>query len=241
MKNFFLAIVLCFSAFHLQAQISGVGFRPIFSMSTYKLSKDLADTYDAGLRPGGGFAAFVEINLGERFTVQPEVVFMQRGGNLNSESSIYWDGPEFGYPNGYEVVDYRLKETLKYVDVPIMFEKNFGGGSLGAYVSAGPAFSFAIGNGRGLEEITVEYADEGEIASSTDRSEYAIEMGKDRYDMYKGYDLSINVGTGLVFILERGEIGFDLRYAHGLKALNTDGLKNRNFQVGLSYMHYFGN
>ncbi len=224
----------------LNAQISGFGIRPGVSLSTFKLNKEDNDIYDAALRPGLSLAAFMEINLGNRFTLQPEIAFTQRGVNLSSESNIYWDGPEFGYPSDYRVIDYRQKETLNYIDVPVMVEKNFGGGNFGGYIALGPGFSFGL-NGKGREEITYEYpAEDGAIDTDTDRFEYDIEMGKGRYDTYKGFDLSLNAGAGLLFLLESGEIGLDLRYTHGLKNLNVDGKKNRNFLVGVSYMHYLG-
>lgn len=240
MKKLFLLPLFFLVISLLHAQISGIGIRPAVSLSTYKLNKEYNDTYDAALRPGVGLAAFVEVNLGNRFTLQPEIAFTQRGVNLSSESSIYWDGPEFGYPASYQVVDYRQKETLNYIDIPLMVEKNFGGGNIGAYVALGPALSFGL-NGKGREEITVEFpASDGAVDSQTDRSEYQIEMGSGRYDNYKSFDLSLNAGAGLIFLLESGEIGIDLRYTHGLKNLNVDGLKNRNFLIGVSYMHYIG-
>lgn len=240
MKNLILLPVFALFASSLPAQLSGFGIRPAVSFSTYKLNKEYNDVYDAALRPGMSLAAFAEINLGNRFTLQPEVAFTQRGVNLSSESSIYWDGPEFGYPADYQVVDYRQKETLNYIDVPIMVEKNFGGGNIGAYVALGPSLHFGL-NGKGREEITYEFpTSEGAIDSDTDRLEYQIEMGSGRYDTYKGFDLSLNAGAGLLFLLESGEIGLDFRYTHGLRNLNVDGLKNRNFLVGVSYMHYIG-
>jgi len=238
-KLFLLPLMLLFFQI-ANAQLSGFGFRPAVSFSTYKLNKEYNDVYNAALRPGLGFAGFAEINLGNRFTLQPEVAFTQRGVNLKSKSTIYWDGPEFGYPSDYQVVEYRQKETLNYLDIPIMVEKNFGGGNVGAYVALGPGFSFGF-KGKGREEITVEFPVEGDaVDSQTDRYEYGIEMGSGRYDTYKGFDFSLNAGAGLLFLLENGEIGLDLRYTHGLKNLNVDGLKNRNFLIGVSYMHYIG-
>jgi hypothetical protein len=239
MKKIVLFFVLfaAFAATQLRAQVSGFGFRPSVTLSTYKLGADLGDTYDAALRPGFGLAGFVEINLGNRFTIQPEIAFTQRGANLNSEAGLTWDGQDFGYPSGTIVTEYRLKETLNYIDVNAMFERNFGGGNFGAYLAAGPSLSFAVGNGKGLEVITAENEDG---SGGTDTYKYAIEMGKGRNDVYSGVDLGLNLGGGLIYIMERGELGFDLRYTHGLRALDTEGLKNRSFQVGMSYMHYFG-
>ena len=240
MKNLILLPVFILFANLLSAQLSGFGIRPAVTFSTFKLNKEYNDIYDAAFRPGLGMAAFMEINLGNRFTLQPEVAFTQRGVNLSSESSIYWDGPDFGYPATHRVIDYRQKETLNYLDIPVMVEKNFGGGNIGAYIALGPALSFGL-NGKGKEEITVEFpVEDGAVDANTDRREYEIEMGSGRYDTYKSFDLSLNAGAGLLFLLENGEIGLDLRYTHGLRNLNVEGLKNRNFLIGVSYMHYIG-
>jgi hypothetical protein len=230
-------LVLVHSAF---AQISGVGVRPGLTVSSYKLTREYNDLYDAGFQPGGSVGVFMEVNLGNRFTLQPEVVFTQRGAHLRSESAIYWDGPEFGYPVGYAVSDYRFRETLNYIDIPVMVEKNFGGGRFGGYVALGPGLSFGL-NGRGKEEITLQYRDESlMIVEEIDRNEYEIEMGKGRYDMYRGFDFNINLGAGMLFLLDNGEIGLDLRYTMGSRGLDVNGLKNRNLLVGVSFMRYIG-
>ncbi len=240
MKKLFLLPVFLVLASALSAQISGAGLRAGASLSSFKLTRDWGDSYDQSLKPGAHVAGFVEFNLGNRFTIQPEVAFTQRGASLKSESQLYWDGPEFGYPANYNVIDYRFKETLNYLDVPVMFEKNFGGGHIGAYVAAGPGLSIGFG-GKGREEITVEYPTDSEtVETQTDRSVYEIEMGKGRYDTYQGFDINLNAGGGLLWIMDAGEIGLDLRYTHGLKYLSADGLKNRNLMIGLSYMHYLG-
>ncbi len=240
MKNLILILLIIVCASQVNAQLSGIGFRPILSLSGYKLSKDFNDVYDVNLRPGGGAAIFAEFNLGNRLTFQPEIAFIQRGGNIKNESNIFWNGPDFGYPSDHTVVALRQKETLNYLDIPLMFEKNFGGGNVGFYLALGPAFSFAISNGRGLEELTVERPDtEGQTVTFTDRNTYTIEMGNGRNDDYRRNDFSINLGTGLIVILERGELGFDVRYSHGMRNVDVGGIKNRNLQFGLSYMYYF--
>lgn len=242
MKKLILFAILLFVGNLVNAQISGVGFRPALSLSKYKLNNNFDDTYDAAFQPGASVAGFVEINLGNRFTIQPELAFTQRGVHMKSESAIYWEGPEFGYPATDKVIDYRYRETLNYIDVPIMVEKNFGGGMVGGYVAAGPGFSFGI-SGKGREEITIESPDPTDkwiFVESTDYREYEIEMGNGRYDMYKGFDFNLNLGAGLLFLMERGEIGLDLRYTQGTRGLDVNGIKNRNFTVGLSYMHYLG-
>lgn len=242
MKKTVLSIALAFACtLPLFAQVSGIGIRPSLTLSRYKLVDDYDDVYDAVYRPGAGLAAFLEINLGNRFTLQPEVQYVMRGSNLNSESTIEWNGAEFGYPFNHTVIDYRRKETLHYLEIPLMFEKNFGGGQFGGYVAAGPSLAFAIANGKQIEEITVEYAaEEGQNNTRTDRNEFPIEMGKGRYDTYKGMDLGLNAGAGLLYIMDGGELGLDIRYTHGLRNLDTDGLRNRGFSIGISYMYYLG-
>ncbi len=241
MKNHFLLPLFLLVTASLSAQISGIGFRPALTLSKYKLTKEYNDVYDAGYRPGVGIAAFMEINLGNRFTLQPEVAFTQRGINMTSETGVFWDGPKFGYPVSHTVVDYRQKETLNYIDIPLMVERNFGGGNFGGFVAFGPALSFAVGNSRGVEEITVEYYKSDVLQTETDRDEYVIEMGSGRYDDYRNYDFSLNFGGGLTYIMDAGELGLDLRYTMGTRTLNADGLRNRNFQIGISYMYYLNN
>ncbi len=242
MKNrvFIFAAFALVSLNTVYAQLSGIGFRPIATFSTYKLSRDLNDNYDSYLRLGGGGALFAEFNLGSRFTFQPEIAYVQRGANIKSESRLFWDGQHFGYPRDYRVEEIRQQEVLHYVDIPLMFEKNFGGGNVGAYVAFGPALSFAVANGSGREELAVSHLNsEGKPTSFTDRKEYTIEMGNGRNDDYRKGDFSVNLGTGLVLILDKGEIGLDIRYSHGLRNIDISGLKNRTFQVGLSYMYSF--
>lgn len=235
---FLLAIAITTT---MNAQLTGIGVRPTLSLSTYKLSKGYNDIYDASLRAGAGLAAFAEFNLGNRFTFQPEIAFMQRGGNVKSETNVSWDGADFGYPEGYKVVDLRQKETLNYIDIPLVFEKNFGGGNIGAYVAVGTTFSFAVGNGKGMEELTVEYpASDGTVSTQIDRAEYTIEMGSGRNDDYKAYDFGLNIGAGLAFIRESGELSFDVRFVQGLRNVDLGSLKNRNLQFGISYMYYIG-
>lgn len=242
MKKLILFAALLFVGNFVNAQISGIGFRPALTLSKYKLTSDYNDIYDATFQPGASVGGFVEINLGNRFTLQPELAFTQRGVHMVSESAVYWEGPEFGYEPWERVVSYQFRETLNYIDFPIMVEKNFGGGMFGGYVSAGPGLSFGI-KGKGKEEILVEFPaedDKFQIDHRTDRTEYEIEMGKGRYDMYKAFDFNLNLGAGMLFLMENGEIGIDLRYTHGTRGLDVNGLKNRNFMVGVSYMFYIG-
>lgn len=240
-KQFVLTLV--FAALYTAtsfAQLSGIGFRPSMTLSRYKLPKEQNDLYDSGLRPGVGFGVFTEINLGNRFTLQPEVNFAQKGANIVSESTIYWPGPDFGYARAYRVTQHKQKETLNYIDVPLMVERNFGGGNFGAYISAGPGLGFAFG-GKGKEEITTELAGaEDPTSVKVDRTDYNIEMGSGRNDTYKGFDLNLNAGGGLIFLMDSGELSFDVRYTQGLRSLDLNGLRNRNFTVGVSYMFYIG-
>jgi Outer membrane protein beta-barrel domain len=241
MKKQFILTALFFTIVTAaSAQVSGFGFRPAMTLSRYKLDKSRNDLYDAALRPGASLSAFMEINLGNRFTLQPEVAFSQRGANIVSESTLYWPGTAFGYPRTSRVLQHKEKEALNYIDIPVMVERNFGGGSVGAYLAAGPGASFAIG-GRGIEELTIQaVAGEESANDKTDRNEYTIEMGSGRNDTYKGFDLNLNAGGGIIFLMDSGELSIDLRYTHGVRALDKDGLRNRNFMVGVSYMFYIG-
>ena len=49
-----------------------------------------------------------------------------------------------------------------------------------------------------------------------------------------------NLGAGLAFIRESGELSFDVRFVQGLRNVDIGSLKNRNLQFGISYMYYLG-
>ena len=66
MKNLILFLCAIACATTLNAQLSGIGFRPMVTISNYKLANDLDDNYDVNMRPGGGASGEVVVDTAER-------------------------------------------------------------------------------------------------------------------------------------------------------------------------------
>lgn len=105
--------------------------------------------------------------LGSKFAFQPELNFMQKGGQKNMTVDL---GGETG---SYDV---DTKITLNYLELPLYFLYT-GGKTSGFYAGAGPAFSVALSG-----KIKATYMDQ--------TSEENIEFGNDK-DM-KSFNVAIN-------------------------------------------------
>lgn len=81
---------------------------------------------------GLNLAAVLELGITENFAVQPELAFVQKGGNIK---------------------DFDLKTVINYLDVPVLAKYKFGGESFGAYLAAGPSFGYALSGKSGGDKI----------------------------------------------------------------------------------------
>ncbi len=83
---------------------------------------------------GLAFAGIAEIGLTENFAIQPELVFVQKGGKT-------------------EVFDEEFKLVLNHFEVPILLKYKFGTEMIGAFVSVGPSFGYSLSGEADGEKI----------------------------------------------------------------------------------------
>ena len=77
-------------------------------------------------------AGLIEIGMGEHFAIQPELVFVQKGGsNGDSDDDL----------------------TLNHFDVPVLLKYKVGAESFGGYLAAGPTFGYALSGKFGDEKF----------------------------------------------------------------------------------------
>lgn len=167
---------------------------------------DMEDT-DSRLAPV--FGAFVNFSLSEKVSFQPELLYSMKGAKDS-------------YTDSYEGVDVDIDETarLDYLDIPLMFKFDVGGGF---NLQAGPQLGLLL---------SAEIEQEG--SSSVEGMNISASETIDVKDDLKGMDLGLNIGAGYDF----GALGVDLRYNLGLSNIADyeDGdLKNSAIQVGVSY------
>jgi len=128
MKKTILSLALlagAAGAAHAQTGIK-VGLKGGFNLSTFSGTNSKGSEYKAGFAAG----PYVNFGVSDNFSIQPEFLYSQKGSSA--------DNVAYGTTNS------TLKNTLGYLDVPIMFRYNIGEDGKGFYVELGPQGSFVL-------------------------------------------------------------------------------------------------
>ncbi|MDQ6613047.1 MAG: PorT family protein [Gemmatimonadota bacterium] len=104
----------------LQAQRFGITAGATFS--SVKTSDDL----NLSNRTGSTFGITLQIPAGQTFTLQPELLFINKGAKFNSDAG-----------NG--------NFKLDYVEIPLLLRYDFSRGVIGPHIYAGPSAGFSVG------------------------------------------------------------------------------------------------
>jgi hypothetical protein len=147
----------------------------------------------------GGFVANLPIS--DIFSIQPELLYSMKGYKFNGTDPYYG-------------VTYNFKQTLHYIDVPVLARINAGG----LFFEAGPQVGYLVAANSSI--------DDGRVPTRS----------------YSGRDnlrkVDFGYAAGLGYQLPNGP-GIGLRYNGGFKnVMNTyesAGARNSAFQLYLSY------
>lgn len=203
-KSFCLAFTLAtfFLTPLVQAQVAikaGVNFASISESATLEEYESLKNNSVAGFQAGLSF----DLGLSDVFTIQPELLFIQKGGK-----STY-------VINENNKVVSRL--YYNYVEVPVLaklkFYKEDGGGF---YLLGGPFVGLAIG---GKSKTTVTLL--GNTTTSEDEFNFDND---DEADRQRRTDWGVSFGGGVKF----GHMFLDARYNLGINNLLDTDANNQN-------------
>ena len=172
---------------------------------------------DKAMTIGYQFGAAVNYGFNKTFSLQPEVVFIQKGGKTNSSAT-----------------DDFAQMSANYLEVPILAKAQFGGEKFKGFVVLGPYAGYWAG---GKNKASV-------LGTETNESiDFDNDLDDDGYK-HNRIDLGINGGIGMQYALWKGNIFLDARYGFGLFDMNKyktepNGYKtqaNRSVEVSLGYM-----
>lgn len=202
-----IAFILMFTMFtvstnNLQAQASIRGGINIASMSANATEKNYKD-YENQSIVGFQVALALPIKISENVAIQPELVFIQKGG----KSQYITD----------ENNKYITTFTSNYIEVPVSLKLGLGntsGDGIGFYVLGGPYVGIAL-NGKYKNELTVL----GITSSSTKTVDYSNDTNQE-----KRIDWGVNLGAGLSL----GKMYLEGRYNLGINNLLDDDANNSN-------------
>ena len=184
------------------------------SLTNASLDKDMSQiTGKLSYHSKGGFMAGIAVGMplgGERFSLQPELLFHQKGYVSNYSSS--------GESSKYSI-------TLNYLDLPVMARVHFGSVRL----SAGPYFALGIsGKYKGSNTYGGQTQErKGDVKFDKEPSGY---IGSDIY--YNAFDFGLAAGAGVNI----RSIVIDLRFGLGLldikyRNFTENPVMNRSLQL----------
>jgi opacity protein-like surface antigen len=144
---------------------------------------------NTGLTLGAGF----NFALGETFSIQPELLYIQKGSKLVFGSA-------------------SLSNRMNFLEIPVLGKVSFGSETVKAYVNAGPSLGYALG-GRmtakddgETESVKIRFGDQ----ESTDEVYY---MSTEEFNRI---DLGLQFGAGVGFQVGPGTLLLDARYGLGM-------------------------
>jgi hypothetical protein len=216
---FFSVFALLLLGFQATAQVSvkaGVNIASLSSNAEYEDVEEVKNTSVIGAQAGLTF----DLGLSDLFTIQPELLWIQKGGKV---------AYAFNEDNKFSSRTY-----YNYVEVPVLAKlKFFNENGKGLYVVAGPYAGLAI-SGKTKTSLTL-------LGNTTTDTE-TIEFDNDDADVRnRRLDWGASFGAGLKF----GNVYLDARYNLGINNLldsdtnnNNDDkpyLRNRGIGVVLGY------
>lgn len=212
-KTILSAFTLVFSANFAYAQTIIPKIGTTFSKMTINEDDEIKYKIKPGFVIGAGISFLL---IDDLLSLQPEILFIQKGTKFD----LYYVSTD-----GSEYSDDKYKETVNYLEFPILAKATFGSG-VRFHVVAGPSFSFGLG-GKYKYESTYTFVGQ----SSTYNDSGKIKFGENEHNRV---DIGLQFGGGVTlaekFIIE-------LRCALGLTDVysSEDVVKNRvlQFTVGV--------
>ncbi len=212
MKNLLLILISAFSLVYAQEKVNTIGLTGGFNIA-YLTGED-SDLSGAETKPRLGFnaGAFGEFAVHPIITIQPEILFTQKGETLE------FDG----------LVDATIDVQLSHLEIPIVANVYWPVESaLRPYVYAGPFIGFNLdADTENLVDLGI-----GEFTSETglDENANSVESG-------------VVAGAGLAFTKGKNALSFDIRWTQGLTKVFDDDTFDEVFtgtlaaQVGIGLL-----
>jgi hypothetical protein len=225
-KSMFFATLLILSGSAYSQLIPKAGLTMATTSSDFEdLGPDFSikETLKPGFMLGVGYA-FTFGNI----SVQPEILFIQKGGTIKSDVTLDPQGP-WTYKVTQDI-------TTQYLEVPVMARYNFGPDELRFYVGAGPALALGLG-GRVKGSYQENYF--GDITNESIDAKVKFDKEPEGYE---GNDLFIEKKTEVSAQLSGGVVignkfMVDLRYGLGLTDWgNDEKTKNRVLQLSVGFL-----
>lgn len=205
-KSFFLFAALSAAAFLPQANAQ-VGIKAGVNLATISQNESDGDYSDYTRNSVTGFMGGLTFDLGvsDAFSIQPEVLFIQKGGKATYKLD---DNNKFESRYYYNYLDIPVLGKLKFYDA-----ENSGPGF---YFVAGPYIGLAMGGKTVTEATTL-----GVVNKSEDKYVFDNSTARERA---KRLDYGLSFGGGVKI----SRLLLDVRYTVGLNNVSDNDALNSN-------------
>jgi hypothetical protein len=165
------------SVAHAQTGIK-VGLKGGFNGSTFSGADSKGYEYKAGFAA----CAFVNFAASDKFSIQPEFLYSQKGASKDNES----------YTGNGTTVNATGKDTFGYLDIPIMLRYNLGEDGKGFFIEAGPQGSFVLHRRKFYEDGSGNEIAGSRVTSTDDLNKVVIGyVGGVGYQITSGLQLGV--------------------------------------------------
>jgi len=185
-----------------------------------------------GLSLGVGYTKTIASFGKTIFSLQPELLFLQKGFSVESKGEYY---------EGEAIYEFRADQKFKlnYIEVPVLAKLEFGAGKVRFFTYVGPSFSVGLG-GKMKGEFTFDdgyYSFSEDFESDIIFGDAPADEGDLNEDVYldNRFEVGAQVGIGATIL---NKVSVDVRYGLGFTDLSDDGdSANRvlQFTVGVPF------
>jgi hypothetical protein len=218
MKKTILSLALLAGAAGVANAQTGVkyGIKGGFNGSTFSGADSKGSEYKAGFAAG----VFANFGITDNFSVQPEVLFSQKGASVDNFQGVSAN---------------TLKSTLSYIDVPILLRYNTGEDGKGLFFELGPQGSFAVADRDFIQANGNKY---NENTTTQDMNKVLIGyVGGIGYQITSGLSLGVRYTGDFAKVYKNGQ-STTLKAASGSSApyiSNSPVVQNSVFQFQVGY------
>ena len=199
------AAALCVSPMTVAAQNVAVGAKGGMASANQNLEVEENDAVS-----GGSGGLFVTIPIGRYFAIQPEVLLLGKGTEIEDEVLM-------------ETVEYEQS----FLEVPLLLKVGFPveGHSVRPFLYVGPSIGFELSCEGEVEQVGMADMDE---TNDTDPSCGDASLGPSALPT-KSTEVSLLIGAGFDFDVGPIFVGLEGRYTHGLTDIsNAAGASVKN-------------
>lgn len=204
-KNTLLLLATLIASAGLFAQNTRFGVNAGTSIANYNMKFD-GESDKADSKLGIILGVVADIPMGDHFSIQPGLNFVQKGTKDEQSFGSYTE---------------KASLTTNHLEVPVNFLYNTRSGSGNFFIGAGPSFAFGLSGKWKYDDGTEEYDESVNFGDSDEDDLKGFDLGANilaGYTLSNGLTFSVNYNAGISNLYPGGDSDASLRSTYfGIK------------------------